>query len=56
MNALHITSLIFKKMNKENVAIRGYYIFIGVIGGMIIEGLINNQVLMKLLELAIHNK
>lgn len=38
---------------KYEVAVRGFYVFAGVVMGMVIEGLINNQVVMKLLDMLI---
>lgn len=35
---------------KYEIAVRGFYIFLGVIAGMVIEGFINNHIVMKLLE------
>jgi hypothetical protein len=38
---------------KYEVAVRGFYVFAGIVMGMIIQGIINNQIIMKLLSMLI---
>jgi hypothetical protein len=40
-------------MNKEQIAVRGFYIFSGFIIGLVVEGIINNIIIMKLLSMLI---
>jgi hypothetical protein len=40
-------------MNKEEIAVRGFYIFGGFVIGLVVEGIINNFVVLKLLSMLI---